>query len=629
MGQHDASGHNDPQAFRLALLNDIEALKIMLDRGLIADATRRIGAEQELFLVDASMRAAPVAADVLACVNHPQFTTEMGKFNLELNLTPRAFGGNCLREMEDELTGLIATARCAARSFGAEVLLSGTLPTAHQHHLCLDYLTPSPRYLELNHMMTKLRGPSYPIVINGIDSLHITHDNVMPEACCTSFQTHFQVSPALFAPVYNLAQMVAAPVLAAAVNSPLLLGQRLWHETRIALFQNSVDERSETSLARGDPPRVSFGSCWVDESVIEVFREEIARFRVIMTAAVEEDSLAVLAAGGIPELKALRLHNGSVWRWNRPCYGTIDGKAHLRIEARALPSGPTVLDEVASAAFLFGLLGGMAGEYGDIRNLFAFEDAKTNFYLAARYGLSAQFAWLGGRHVPAVQLILKELLPLARTGLRQAGICSEDLDRYLGVIEDRVGMERTGSQWALNSLSAMGTRGSREARHRWLTSAMLKNQQTGEPVHRWPLAEYPARAEKGAPMTVEDCMSTELFTVHADDLLRLAANLMDWRQISHVPVEDDGGRLIGLITFRTLIRTVAGQAKADQTVRDVMEVDFPTVPPELPLPEAIETMRLRRIDCLPVAVSGRLVGMLTSHDLLRAFVGCMEKAAPG
>ncbi|MGA3204092.1 MAG: hypothetical protein ABSF12_16505, partial [Bryobacteraceae bacterium] len=341
MGQHEVSAQDDPQAFRLALLNDIEALKIMLDGGLIADATRRIGAEQELFLVDSSMRPAPVAGEVLQSLNHPQLTTEMGKFNLELNLTPRAFGGNCLRQMENELTGLIATVRCAAHGFGAEVLLSGTLPTAHQHHLGLDNLTPLPRYLELNRAMTKLRGPSYPIVIKGIDSLHITHDNVMPEACCTSFQTHFQVSPALFAPVYNLAQMVAAPVLAAAVNSPLLLGQRLWHETRIALFQDSVDERSETNLVRGDPPRVSFGSCWVGESAIEVFREEIARYRVIMTAPMEEDSLAVLAAGGIPELKALRLHNGTVWRWNRPCYGIINGEAHLRIEARALPAGPT------------------------------------------------------------------------------------------------------------------------------------------------------------------------------------------------------------------------------------------------------------------------------------------------
>jgi hypothetical protein len=214
MGQHQESTHDDPKAFRLALLNDIEALKIMLDRGLIADATRRIGAEQEMFLVDSSMRAAPVAAEVLSTLNHPQFTTEMGKFNLELNLTPRVFGGFCLRQMEEELTSLIAMARRAAHGFGAQVLLSGTLPTAHQYQLGLDNLTPAPRYLELNRIMTKLRGPRYPIVIEGIDSLHITHDNVMTEACCTSFQTHFQVSPGLFAQVYNLAQMVSAPVLA-------------------------------------------------------------------------------------------------------------------------------------------------------------------------------------------------------------------------------------------------------------------------------------------------------------------------------------------------------------------------------------------------------------------------------
>jgi CBS domain-containing protein len=630
MGQHDVQQDEArAQAFKLALLNDLEALQTMLDRGLITDGTRRIGAEQEMFLVDSALRPANVISPVLARLNHPQFTTEIGKFNLELNLSPRTFSGPCLREMEAELHSLLGQARAAAREQGAEILLAGTLPTAHQYHLGLDSLTPNPRYLELNRIMTKLRGPNYPIVIEGIDSLHITHDNVMAEACCASFQVHFQVSPSLFAPVYNLAQMVSGPVLAAAVNSPLLLGQRLWHETRIALFQHSVDARSKTNLVRGDPARVSFGNCWVEQSVIEVFREEIARFRVIMTSEVAEDSMAVLEAGGIPELRALRLHNGTVWRWNRPCYGIMNGQAHLRIEARALPAGPSVLDEIANAAFLFGLLGGMAGEYGDIRHLFPFDDAKNNFYRAARYGLNVQFAWLGGRHVPAGQLILEELLPLARAGLRNAGICSEDIDRYLGVIEERVRAERTGSQWALQSLAEMGAQGSREARHRWLTAAMLKNQQGGEPVHRWPLAEFPGASEDApAAATVEDCMSTELFTVHPDDLLRLAANLMDWRQISHVPVEDDEGRLVGLVTYRTLIRVVAGKAPpGDLLVRDQMQTDFAVALPETPLREAMEIMRLRKTDCLPVVVGDRLVGLLTSHDLLSQFAVARENPA--
>ncbi len=482
-------------------------------------------------------------------------------------------------------------------------------------------MTPGPRYFELNRILTKLRGPSYNVLIKGIDELQITHDNVMLEACCESFQVHFQVSPATFGPAYNLAQMVSAPVLAAAVNSPLLLGQRLWHETRIALFQHSVDERSKTHMVRGAPPRVSFGEGWLDQSVIEIFREEIARFRVIMTVPVAEDARAILAQGGLPELRALRLHNGTVWRWNRPCYGLIDGQAHLRIEARALPSGPSVLDEVANAAFLFGLLVGMAGEYGDIKNLFPFEEAKQNFYVAARYGLNARFSWLGGRKLFAPDLILGELLPLARTGLRNAAIRSEDIDRFLGVVEERVRRNRTGSQWALDSLAAMGDRAPREARHRHLTAAMLENQISGPPVHLWSLAEIPRGKEADwVHSTVEDCMSTDLFTVRVDDLVRLAANLMHWRNINHLPVEDDQGRLVGLVTHRSLIRLLAEHPTEINKllIRDILQIDPPVASPEYPIANAIQDMRGYKTDCLPVVVGERLVGILTLHDVLKA-----------
>jgi CBS domain-containing protein/gamma-glutamyl:cysteine ligase YbdK (ATP-grasp superfamily) len=624
MGEQRVSSPNevDAQRFERSLLNDLEALDYMLQHGLIQDATRRIGAEQEMFLVDSSFRPAPVALEVLEKLNHPQFTTEMGKFNIEANLSPRILEGHCLRELEIELDQMISLARTAAREYGADILLSGTLPTAHQYHLSLDNLTPKPRYFELNRVMSKLRGPTYSVFIKGLDELKITHDNVMTEACCESFQVHFQVSPATFAPVYNLAQLVTAPLLASAVNSPLLLGQRLWAETRIALFQHSVDERSRSHLVRGAPARVNFGECWLDHSVIEIFREEIARFRVIMTTEVQEDAWQVLAQGGIPNLEALRLHNGTCWRWNRPCYGITEGQPHLRIELRALPAGPSVIDEVANAAFAFGMLVGLAPEYSDLANRFPFEETKQNFFVAARHGLNAQFTWPGCGRVTATELILKELLPVARTGLRSAGIVTEDIDRYLGTIEERVRRERTGSQWALQSLAAMRDRCSREACHRCLTAAMVENQKSGLPVHLWPLAELPAPPE---PMsleeTVEDNMSTDLFTVRGDDLVRLAANMMDWRNICHVPVEDDEGRLIGLVTHRQMIRLLARKTpeNAQRTflVRDIMQLDPPTVAPELPIADAIEKMRKLGTDCFPVVVGQRLVGILTLGDLVR------------
>jgi len=318
----------------------------------------------------------------------------------------------------------------------------------------------------------------------------------------------------------------------------------------------------------------------------------------------------------------LRLHNGTCWRWNRPCYGITEGQPHLRIELRALPAGPSVIDEVANAAFAFGMLVGLAPEYSDLANRFPFEETKQNFFVAARHGLNAQFTWPGCGRVTATELILKELLPVARTGLRSAGIVTEDIDRYLGTIEERVRRERTGSQWALQSLAAMRDRCSREACHRCLTAAMVENQKSGLPVHLWPLAELPAPPE---PMsleeTVEDNMSTDLFTVRGDDLVRLAANMMDWRNICHVPVEDDEGRLIGLVTHRQMIRLLARKTpeNAQRTflVRDIMQLDPPTVAPELPIADAIEKMRKLGTDCFPVVVGQRLVGILTLGDLVR------------
>ena len=627
MGLHEITIDDEilARAFKQALLTDLAALEQMLVQGLVEDVTPRIGAEQEMFLVDSQLRPAPVALEVLSRLKHPQFTTEMGKFNMEVNLKPALFGGGCLSRMEEELNTLVGLAQTTARECGADILLAGILPTAHQYHLSLDNLTASPRYHELNRVMTKLRGGPYSILIKGIDELQITHDNVMPEACCASFQVHFQVDPSNFAAVYNMAQMVTAPVLAAAANSPLLLGQRLWHETRIALFQHSVDERSKSHMVRNHPARVSFGDCWLDNSVIEIFREEIARFRVIMTAEVPEDSLQVLRRGGIPSLMALRLHNGTVWRWNRPCYGVIDGRAHLRIEARAFPAGPTIVDEVANAAFFFGLLEGMTGEYRDIKKLVPFEDAKDNFFVAARHGLNAQFTWIGGRRVTATALILDQLLPLARAGLKQSGIDTSDIDRYLGTVEERVRRDRSGSQWALQSLASMGNLGSREGRHRCLTAAMLQNQQVGGPVHTWELARMPeSYTSTAVHQSVEDRMSTDLFTVRPDDLIQLAASVMDWRHISHVPVEDDRGKLIGMVSHRALLHLLAetgqGSDYRSMMVRDVMAPNPITVSPHTPILEAIELMRHSKTDCLPVIAGERLVGILTSNDVLAMLV---------
>ncbi len=623
MGEQDISSEQDAleaQLFLRALLSDLTALEMLLDADLIESGVRRIGAEQEMFLVDREMRPAPVAVELLARAGEPRLTHEIGLFNLEANISPRRFGDLCLSEMEAELHDVVATARAAAQEYGADVLLCGILPTLRQSDLTLLNLTPNPRYAELNRVLMKRRGGHFQLLIKGLDELRVSHDNLMLEAACTSFQVHFQVGAREFARLYNVAQAATAPVLAAATNSPLLLGHRLWQETRIALFQHSVDDRSTAHQHRGSPTRVSFGEGWLCNSVLEYFREEIARFRVVLTRRIEDDSLAAIARGELPQLSALRLHNGTVWRWNRPCYGIHEGRAHLRVEMRALPSGPTIEDEMANAAFFFGLMVAMPEEYGPIEQAMSFDAARENFLAAARQGLRAQFDWLGGKSMPAATLILEHLLPLARSGLA-ATVAYEDADRLLDVLEDRVRKEQTGSLWALRSLGGMADRGTREQRHRALTAAMLAEQKGERPVAQWPLADLSTEDRRAGYQRIEHYMATDLFTVRPDDLVDLAASVMSWRHIRHVPVEDDEGCLVGLVSHRDLLRLFAARGFGAQSgepvvVREIMKADPVTVSPETPTLEAIRLMREKQIGCLPVVRAGRLVGIVTAQDFL-------------
>jgi CBS domain-containing protein/gamma-glutamyl:cysteine ligase YbdK (ATP-grasp superfamily) len=627
MGEHNIEQHADDRrtrAFMKALLDDLRALGRMLDEGRIESGVRRIGAEQEMFLVDGCMRPAPVAVDVLGRVNDPRLTTEIARFNLEANLTPRLLGGDCFRRLERETREVLGLVRGAAREFGADVLLAGILPTLQRSDLTLANITPSPRYYQLNEAVMGLRGGGEITAhIKGLDEVQVRSDNIMLLSSNTSFQVHLQVGPEEFVPLYNMAQAVTAPVLAAAVNSPLWLGNRLWQETRLALFQHSADARSLSQQARGFPTRVGFGERWLSGSVIELFREDIARFRVIMTKDVEENPAEVLARGEVPKLKALALHNGTVWWWNRPCYGVSDGKAHLRIENRIIPSGPTTLDEVANAAFFVGLMTALPAEYGDITRRMSFDDAKSNFWAAARHGLKAQFTWVDGASRTAASLILEELLPLARAGLKEHGVDAADIDLYLGTLEERVRTGQTGAEWTLQSLARLGEEGTRDMRLRTLAAAIHERQQTNEPVHRWPAVERGAAGDwADSYRAVGQFMTTDLFTVRPDDLVDLAANVMDWRHIRHVPVEDEHGRLVGLVSHRDILRLLArgaGSVSTDAvTVREIMKTDPVAVSPAMPTLEAIALMRARRVGCLPVVEDGLLVGIITAQDFLAA-----------
>ena len=624
MGEQDVRRESEAEEIRVFLkhlLNDMRAFEKMLADDLFESDVRRIGAEQELFLVDQHWRPAPIATEVLKAVNDPHFTTELARFNLEFNLDPLVFGGNCLSAMEWQVGEMLGQVREAARSCGGDVLLTGILPTLVKSDLGLDSMTPNPRYFALNNAMTRLKGGAYEFYLKGVDELHLHHDSIMVEACNTSFQVHFQVAPHEFARIYNISQAVAGPVMAAAVNSPLLFGKRLWRETRVGLFQQSIDTRRSMPYLREQTPRVSFGRHWVNSSAVEIFREDIARFRTLLSTEPDDDPFKEIAEGRPPSLKALRLHNSTVYRWNRVCYGISDGKPHLRIENRILPSGPTPRDEIANAAFWFGLVSGCLVRYGDITEHMSFDDAHSNFFAAAEHGLGAQFHWAGGVLEPADRLIVDELLPIAREGLEASGLDGCDIDLYLAVIEERVRSRRTGAQWQLDSLAVLGSKGPLSERLSAVTAAISARQQSGQPVATW----KPAQLEEGGGwkqnyLTVEHCMDTDLVTVEQSEPVDLVANLMVWNNIRHVMVEDAENRLVGMVSQRALIKLVGTyhpeHREGPLPVAEIMKRDPVTVTPETSTVEAIDIMRRNRWSCLPVIKDDRLVGVVTENQLM-------------
>jgi CBS domain-containing protein len=614
--------------FTRSVLNDLSALEYLINEGKLEDAVR-IGAEQELFLVDSTMHPAPIILDLLEKAGDKRLTTEIGKFNIEANVTPLDLSGRCLSDLENELNDVIGVIKENARCFGGDAVLAGILPTIQHSDLVESNLTPYPRYLELNRILTELHGHERLVHIKGLDELRLHLKDTFIEFCNTSFQIHLQVGSSDFVRYYNWAQAVTGPVLAASVNSPLLLGHRLWHETRVALFQHAVDERSPALHERSRPARVTFGRDWVRGSILDLFHEDVARFRIIFTRDLEEHSTDIVARGGIPQLQAWRMHNGTIWRWNRACYGVLDGRPHLRIEARFLPGGPSVADEVANSAFFIGLVIALADEYGDATQRLAFDDVKSNFFGAARFGLKSQIVWLDGEAISARRLILEQLIPRARAGLEKSGLHPADIDRYLGIVEERVKAGMTGAKWMIDSLAAMDKPAKPNVKLRSLTAAMKANQESGEPLHKWPLAEIPKKSVwVDSYKTVEQFMVTDLFTVRPEDVIDLAANLMHWKHVRHVPVEDDQGKLAGIISHRDLLALFAAGRSIDTSeiiVRDVMKRDLITVTAETPTLEALHLMREKNIGCLPVVREGRLIGMITAHDFLTVSVRLFEE----
>ena len=508
-----------------------------------------------------------------------------------------------------------------------QIVLMGMLPTMQKSDLSLDSMVPSSRYMELNKIVTALRGGTFEVAIKGLDELVLDHDSVMVEACNSSFQVHLQVAPDEFARMYNLSQVLAGPLMAVSANSPIAFNRRLWAETRIALFRQAVDTRKHKSVHRELEARVSFGTRWVRKSIVEIFKEDIARFRALVGTELDEAPMAVLASGRLPQLKALRLHNGTIYRWNRPCFGVTEGKAHLRIENRLMPAGPSTIDEVANAAFWVGMMVEIGAREEDITRRIEFDDAASNFYTAAREGVGSNFTWLDGHEVSARELVLEQLLPLAAAGLRRQGIIEEHVQHYLGVVEDRVKTMRTGARWQLSSWNSLRDRATLSERATAVVAATVARQLTGRPVAEWERARMDeAKVSAKNYQRVEHYMTSDLFTVHADDAIEMVANLMIWERIRHVPVEDLEHHLVGVVTHRAVMRFIMGGGDPRRTpVSEIMRKDAVTITPETQTIEALRTMRRLSIGCLPVLHDGKLVGMITEEDFMDLATKLLEE----
>ena len=629
MGEQKVSLVKDEMAmqqFVKKLLRDVQALEYMLENDWFESDIARIGAEQEMCLVNAkTYKPATIAMEALDQMKEYDWVeTELAKFNLETNLTPRLFEGSCLSDLEEENTWKLDKIREKLRPLNAKLILTGILPTLRKYDLEMENLTPKKRYFALMEAInSQLIGQAYELRLSGIDELLVKHDSPLLEACNTSFQVHLQVSPADFVCMYNISQALAAPVMAIAANSPIVFGKRLWHESRIALFQQALDIRTTHDHMRERSPRVSFGTGWLDKSIMEIYKEDIARFRVLLSADVDEDSIKMVEQGKVPKLRALQVHNSTVYRWNRPCYGISEsGKPHLRIENRVLPSGPSVADEVANAAFWLGAMEGMKKHCKDIRKQLSWEDVRDNFSKAAKFGIDSTFNWFKDKKMSPTDLILHELLPIARDGLESRKVSPKDIDHYLGIIEERAKKHMNGARWKLRAFTKLTKEVTRDEALSVLTAAIVENQEKNQPVHKWKLPEANDLSDyRPAKLLVDEFMETDLFTVQQDDLIELVTELMDWRKVRYLPVEDSKGKLCGLATSRLLLRYFTHRNRLDtQTatcVKDIMVKKPITIGPKATIVQAMNVMRDNRIGCLPVVQGEELIGIITEMDFLR------------
>jgi gamma-glutamyl:cysteine ligase YbdK (ATP-grasp superfamily) len=476
----------DRRNYREKLRRSLDVFDRMLRESIFDTSLSLVGQEIELNLVDERGEPSMRNAAVLDAIANPAWATELGQFNIEINVPPRPLSGNALAALEDEIRADLDAADTKARGSGSRLVMIGILPTLRQDDVHEGTLSANARYRVMNEQIFAARGEDIKISIDGSEQLLTHADSITPEAACTSVQLHVQVSPEAFASYWNAAQAIAGVQVALGANSPFLFGRQLWHETRITLFEQATDTRPEELKQQGVRPRVWFGERWIT-SVFDLFEENIRYFPALLPICEDEDPLAALESGGCPRLDEMSLHNGTIYRWNRPVYAAVEGKPHLRVENRVLPAGPSVADTIANAAFYYGLVRSLAEAQRPIWTQMSFATAAENLHAAARHGIEAQLYWPGLGEAPAAELILRRLLPLARQGLGRWGVSPADADRLLGIVEQRCLTGQTGAAWQVAAAGAHASRGAdRREALRLMTQRYIDNMHTNQPVHTWP-----------------------------------------------------------------------------------------------------------------------------------------------
>src|SRR3954463_7202991 len=457
MGQEVAARtftREDRQRYRRKVRACLEVFARMLAESRFEPARGSFGLEIELNLTDEQGDPAMVNAAVLEAIADPDFQTELGQFNVEINVQPRLLGGDVFTELERDARASLNTAEERARTVGAHMMIIGILPTIGPQHLNSDSFSANPRYELLNEQIFAARGEDLEIAVVGVERLSTHADTIAPEAACTSVQFHQQVEPEDFARHWNAAQAIAAVQVAVGANSPFFYGKELWRETRIALFEQATDTRPEELKAQGVRPRVWFGERWIT-SVFDLFEENARYFPALLPLVDPEDPWETLERGDVPRLGELRLHNGTIYRWNRPIYDVVRGQPHLRVENRVLPAGPTVVDTMANAAFYYGMLRMLTEAERPLWSQMSFSAAEENFHAGARDGIDARVYWPGLGYVPVTELVLRRLLPLAHEGLDRWGVSPGERNRLLGIIEQRCLTGRNGATWQVETLHSL------------------------------------------------------------------------------------------------------------------------------------------------------------------------------